>query len=32
LERNGKKSLRGWKGVRLIDAAPEHLDLGELPE
>ncbi len=27
LERNGKKSLRGWKGVRLADTAPEHFDL-----
>ncbi len=32
LERNGKKSLRGWKGVRLIDTTPEYLNLGELPE
>jgi hypothetical protein len=23
----GGKSQRGWKGVRLADVAPEHLDL-----
>lgn len=27
LERNGRKALRGWKGVRLADTAPEHFDL-----